>query len=119
MWNASLRDTSQIPYVIHHVIMLGDCPGDSDDVRLLESVITDHGGWDLTGKSHQRDRVHERVCNAGHKIGSPGTGRGETDPHLARRPRIAFCSMNRAGLVPRQDVPNSIPLHHLVNGAAV
>src|SRR5260221_662464 len=90
------------------VIVLGARPGDADRVALLESIIADQVRGDLAGDTHDRNRIAERVRQAGHGIGRPGARCDQHAADLAGRARIAFRRVHRALLVPNENVAHLI-----------
>jgi hypothetical protein len=94
--------------------MLGAGPRDADGVGLLERVGADHEGRHLARQNDDRDRIHQRVGQAGDGVGRAGAGGHEHDPGLAGGARIAFGGMHRALFVAHEDVADGVLLEDLV-----
>ncbi len=69
---------------------------------------------DLPRQADDRDRIHQRVGEAGDGIGRAGTGGHEDDAGLARRARIAFRRMDGTLLVADEDVADLVLLEQRV-----
>jgi hypothetical protein len=65
-------------------------------------------------KANQRDRIHQRVGEAGHGVGGARTRGHQHDAHLAGRARIAFGGMHGRLLVAHQDVAQLVLLEERV-----
>ena len=78
--------------------------GEADGVGFLECVGADQVGRDLAGDDHQRDRIHERVGDAGDRVGRAGARGHEDHAGLAGRTGIALRRMRRGLFVAHQDV---------------
>ena len=109
-----MQDAREIVDVLHEVIVLGAGPRDADRVAFLEGVVADEMGRHLAGDADQRNRVHQRIGEAGHRIGGAGTRGDEHDARLAGRAGIAFRRMGRPLLVAHQDVLHLLLLEDLV-----
>jgi hypothetical protein len=94
--------------------MLGAGAGDADGVGLLEGVVADHEGRHLAGQHDQRDRIHQRVGQAGDGVGRAGAGGDQHDAGLAGGARIALGGMHRALFVAHEDVADVVLLKDLV-----
>src|SRR6185312_1164687 len=77
---------------------------DAHRVAFLERVLADRLGGHLPRDHHQRDRVHVRRGDAGHRVGDARAARDESDARLAGGARVTVGRMQRALLVPREDV---------------
>ncbi len=71
-------------------------------------------GRNLAGDDHQRNRIHQRVGQAGHRIGRARPRGHQHATHLAGRARVAFGRVHRALLVAHQDVPQLVLLEQRV-----
>ena len=109
-----MQDARQILDPLHQIIVLGAGPRDADRVAFLERVIADQMGGDLAGDADERDRIHQRVGQTGHRIGGAGAGRDQHRADLAGRARIAFRRMHRALLVAHENVPDFVLLEDRV-----
>src|SRR5262249_25971303 len=85
-------------------------PRDADDVRLLEGVVADELGRDLTGDRDDGRRVHHRVGEAGDEVRRAGAARGHANADFARGAGVAFRGVRRALLVAHEDVVDALPL---------
>ena len=94
----------QILGVVDQIVMLGAGPGDADDIHFLKGVVADQSGrapgrseppwgWSPIGGG-----------NAGDAIGGAGAGGEQGDPDFAGGPGIAVGRMDRALLVPDQNM---------------
>ena len=99
-----VQHARQILDALDQIIVLGARPRDADGVAFLERVVADQMRRHLAGDADDRDRVAQRVGQAGDRIGGAGTGGDQHAADLAGRARIAFRRMHRALLVPHQDV---------------
>jgi hypothetical protein len=84
--------------------MLGTRAGNADDINLLESVVADQLGGDLSGKYNQRYRVHIRRSNSGNRVCRSRAGRHQANAGFAAGARITVGSMHGPLLVPDQYV---------------
>ncbi len=98
----------QVVDVFHQIIVLGARPRDADGVAFLERVVADQMGRHLPGDDDQRDRVAQRVGQAGDRIGRARPRRHQHAADLAGRARIAFGGVHRALLVAHQDVADPV-----------
>ena len=77
-----------------------------------ECVVADQVGGHLAGENNDRDRIHQRVGEAGDGVGGAGAGGDEHRTDFARRTRIAFGGMHRALLVADENVLQLLLLEH-------
>ncbi len=99
-----VNDTAQLGRVLHEVVMLGAVARDADGVGLLKRIAADQAGRHLSGDDDHRDRIHQRVGNAGDGVGRAGAAGDEHDPWLAGRAGIALCRMGRGLLMADENV---------------
>ena len=84
--------------------MLGAVAGDADRVAFLKGVGADEMRRHLSGDADERDRIHQRVGEAGDGVGGAGAGGDEQHADLAGRARIALGGMRRALLVAHENM---------------
>ena len=109
-----VQHARQILDALHQVIVLGARPRDADRVAFLERVVADQVRRHLAGDADDRDRIHQRIGQAGDRIGGAGTGGDQHAADLAGRARIAFRGVHRALLVAHQDVLHFVLLEERV-----
>ena len=109
-----VQHARQILDVLDQIIVLGARPRDADRVAFLERVVADQMGRHLSGDADDRDRIHQRVGQAGDRVGGAGPGGHQHAADLAGRARIAFGRVHRALLVPHQDVLQLVLLEQRV-----
>ncbi len=97
-------DAGQRLLVLDQVAVLDDRQGDTGDVGLLEGIETDEVPADLARDGHHGHAVHIGVGYGRHQVGGPGSGGGQTHPHLARSAGVAVGGMPGALLVAHQDM---------------
>ena len=107
-----VQHAREIVHALHEIIVLGAGPRDADRVAFLERVVADQVRRHLSGDADERDRVHQRVGQPGHRVGGARPGRHQHAADLAGRARIAFRRMHRALLVAHQDVAQLLLLEH-------
>ena len=71
-------------------------------------------GRNLPGDADQRDGIHQRVGEAGDRVGRTGAGGDEDRADLAGRTRVALGGMDRALLVANQNVADLLLLEDRV-----
>ena len=77
--------------------------GHPEKVGLLESSLANHRLRHLAGDGDERDRVHERVGDAGDEVGGTGAAGGHADAGLAGGAGVALSRERAALLVAGQD----------------
>ena len=95
-------------------VVFGAGAGDANGVRFLEGVRADHKGRNLTGQHNNRDRVQQRVGQAGHSVCCAGARCHQRNANFTSRARISFGRVNRALFVTHQNVFDVILLKDLV-----
>ena len=103
-----MQDARQILDRAHQIIVLGAMPGDADRVGFLERVRADEMGRHLAGDADDRDRIHQRVGEAGDGIGGAGPRRHQQHADLAGGTRIALRRMGRALLVAHEHMLDEV-----------
>jgi len=68
-----VQGLGQLGDVFHQVVMLGAGAGDAGRVGFLEGVVADQMRRNLACDADQRDRIHLRVEQAGHRVGGART----------------------------------------------
>ena len=96
------------------IIIFGARPGDADGVAFLERIIADQMRRHLPGDDDERNRVAERIGQAGDGVGRTGPRGDENGTDLAGRARITLGGVHGALLVPHQDVIHLILLEQRV-----
>ena len=99
-----VQDRAEAVGVHHQIIMLGAVARDADGVAFLERVGADQRRRNLPGQHDHRDRVEQRVGDAGDGIGRAGPRGDEHDAGLAGRARIALGGVGRGLFVADEDV---------------
>ncbi len=99
-----MHHRSEAGGVHHQIIMLGAVAGDADGVAFLKGIGADQRGRHLSGDDHHRDRIHQRVGDAGDRIGRTGAGCDEDDAGLAGGARIALRRVGCRLFVADEDV---------------
>jgi len=94
----------QVFDVLHQIVVFGAGAGDSGNVRFLEGVVADEHGGNLAGEDHQGDGIHVSGGQAGYGVRPPRAGGDQADPHFPRGSSVPVSGMNRALLMPHQDM---------------
>ena len=103
-----VQGARQFVHVLHQPIVLGAGPGDADRVAFLEGVGADQMGGHLAGEHDQRNGIHQRVGEAGDRIGGAGARGHQHHARLAGGAGIAFGGMSGALLVAHQHMGDAI-----------
>ena len=90
--------------ILDQVIVLRTMPRDADGVRFLERVGPDQRGRHLAGDHDHRDRIHQRIGNAGNRVGRAGARGDEHHAGLAGRARVTLGGMRGGLLMANEDV---------------
>ena len=88
----------------HQIVVLGAGPRDPDRVAFLKGVRADQMRGHLPGDAHERDRIEQRVGDAGDGVGRARPRGDEHDAGLAGRARIALCRVGRGLFVANEDM---------------
>ena len=112
-----VKNARQILDRADEVIVLGAMPGDADGVAFLEGIRADEMRRHLAGDADDGDRIHQRVGEAGDRIGGAGAGSDEHDARPAARAGIALGRMRRALLMTDEDVADGmlVIVQHVVD----
>ena len=100
--------------ILDQPVVLGAGAGDPDGVGLLEGVRSDHEGRHLPGEHDDGDRIHQRVGDAGHRIGGARSGCHEHHTGPARGAGIALGRMDRPLFMAHQHMADPVLLENLV-----
>ncbi|MOA29499.1 hypothetical protein D3C78_1505160 [compost metagenome] len=63
--------------------MFGAGQRQAEDIDLLKGIGANQCGAYLTGDRYQRNRIQQRIGQAGDQVGGAGAGSGDTNAHLA------------------------------------
>ena len=61
----------QISALLDQVIMFGTGTGNAGCIAFLKGICADQMAGYLAGQTHNRHRIHQRVCQTGYRIGCP------------------------------------------------
>ena len=103
-----LDDTSKILTVADGNTVFCDASGDSDNINLLERIVSDEVTGNLSGKAYKRNTVIVGSCKTCNKVGSSGTAGNETYANLSGSSGIGICFVYKGLLVTRQDDVNAV-----------
>ena len=92
--------------ILQQVTVLDDGHRDAHDVRFLKGIRADDGLRHLAGDDNERDAVHVRRGDAGHRIRGARAGRDNDDTGLAGSARIAIRLMRCALFVTGEHMVN-------------
>ena len=109
-----VQNAREIGDILDQIIVLGAGPGDAGRVGFLKRVVADQMGRHLPGQADDRDQIHQRVGQPGHRVGRAGAAGHQHDADLAGRARIAFGGVHRAALLAHQDVAQRVLLEQRV-----
>ena len=94
--------------------MLGACARDADRIGLLKRIGTNQMGRHLAGNADHRNGVHQRIGEAGHRIGGTGAGSNEHNTAFAAGTGIALRRMGRALFMANENMLNIFLLEQFV-----
>ena len=109
-----LERDGEVLHILHEKVVLDARARDADRVAFLERILTDRVRRDLSGNDDERDRIHVRGRNSGHRVRHPRTRRHQRDADLVRRARIPVGSVDRALFVTHQHMLDLVLLEELV-----
>ena len=95
--------------------MLGDRPGNTDEISLLKGIISNQAGWDLAGNDNHWNRIHMSIGNSGNRVGCPGATGCDGDTDLAGRTRVTISSVYGRLFMTSQDVLDGRPHQVIIN----
>ncbi len=90
--------------------MLGGRARDAGGVGLLERVVADQVRGHLAGQADDRDAVHERVHQAGDRVGGARAAGDQHHADAAGAARVALGGVHGGLLVAHQDVADGVLL---------
>src|SRR5437667_10804216 len=99
-----MDNVGQIFDTQYEEVVLGDGLRYTEDIGLLKGVAPNKVASHLSGNSNNGGRVHERCCQAGHKIGGTGATGSDTDTNLTRSTCVTIGSVGGGLLMSHQDV---------------
>ena len=109
-----MQRARQIGNGLHQIIVFGAGPGDADGVAFLKGVVADEVGRHLPGDHDQRNRIAQRIGQAGHRVGGARSGGDQHGADLAGGTCIAFGRVHRALLVPHENMVHFVLLKQSV-----
>ena len=101
---------AEIVDILDEIVVLGAGASDPHRVGFLKRVVADHVGRHLPGQADDRDAVHQRIGEPGDAVGGARPRSDQNRAHLAGGARVAFRRVDRALLVPHQDVAQLVLL---------
>ena len=111
-----MQHARQIGDVLDQIIVLRAVAGDADRVAFLKGVGADEMRRHLPGDADKRDRIHQRVGEARHRIGGARSRGDEQHADLARGARIALRGMGGPLLMAHENVLHLLLLEeHVVD----
>ena len=66
-----VNDRRQFINILDQPIVFGARPGNPDSVAFLKRIRADQRRWHLSGYANNRNRIHQRILQGGHRIGRP------------------------------------------------
>ena len=97
-----MQDARQILDAPHQIIVLGAVAGDAGRVAFLERVGADEMRRHLAGDADERNRIHQRVGQAGDGVGRARARGDQQHADLAGRAGVAFRRVGGALFVAHQ-----------------
>ena len=94
--------------------MLGAGACDADRIGLLKCIGTNQMGRHLAGNAHHGNGIHQRIGQAGHRIGGTGAGSNKHNTAFAAGTGIALRRMGRALFVADENMLNIFLLEQFV-----
>ena len=98
----------QIGNILDQEIMLGSRTRDAECIGFLECVGANQSAGHLTGKRNDRDRIQQRIDQAGSKVGGAGARRGTAYAGFAGSPNVALRGEGGILFMPHQYVPDRV-----------
>ena len=93
-----MNDPGKVVNVLNQVIVFGARSRDAGSVGLLKCIVANQVRRHLAGDADQRDAIHQRIGQAGHRIGGAGAGRHQDHPDLAGGAGVSFGGVDGAAL---------------------
>ena len=109
-----MHDARQIIHVFDEIIMLGACACDADRVGLLKRIGADEMGRHLAGNAYHGNGIHQRIGQAGHRIGRAGAGGDKHNAAFTAGTGIALSRMGRALFMADKNMLNILLLEQFV-----
>ena len=103
-----VQDARQVLDAAHQIIVLGAVAGDAGRVAFLERVRADQVGRHLAGDADERNGVHQRVGEAGDRVGRAGPRGDQQHADLAGRARIALGGVRRPPFLTDENVTDLV-----------
>ena len=100
---------SQLVNILDNKIIFGNGHSHTQNIDLLETVLSQQVHPYIAGNGHNRDGIHISSGNPRHQIGGAGTRGGQTDPYLSGCPCISVCCMG-CSLFMRGEHMGDLPL---------
>ena len=97
-------------------VVLGDGEGHTDDIRLLEGVVSQQGGGHLARDGDDGDGIHHGGGQAGDEVERTGARSRHAHADFARGAGVAVGHVGRALLVAGQHVADGVLGHRVVGG---
>ncbi len=104
----------QIVRLFHQIVVLRARSGDAGRVTLLEGIVADQVRRHLTADADQRHAVHQRVGQAGHRIGGARPGGHEHHAHPAGGAGKTLGGMHRAAFLAHQHMADRVLFEQFV-----
>ena len=104
----------QIHDVLHQEIVLGAGARDAKRVGFLKRVAANELGGNLAGDRDHRDRIHQRIDQAGHQVRGARARGGAADADFSGRSRVALSRKRGVLLVPYQHVADGMIVEGII-----
>ena len=104
----------QLLRLIDQKILLSNRHGNTGDIYLLKSIMTNHTAFYLTGNSYYRNRIQKSICQSCYQIGGTGAGCSTANTNLTAGTRKAICRMHSALLMGCQNMLNACSAQSII-----